>query len=106
MTGILTRERMHELLDAVLDITDGGKGINGYPHVSMSVCNYGHPVVVYIMDNGFVADSIYDLNEAICMGGAESDEKLEKILEHLRGLKKERPHEAATSGTQTIKPTT
>lgn len=96
MTGTLTREQMHELLDAVLDITDGGEGINGYPHAGMYVGNYGIPVSVNYMDNGFVVGAIYE-TVSIYTGDAEAGEKLEKILEHLRRLK-ERPHEAATSG--------
>lgn len=56
----MERSKMHKLLDVVLDIVEGGKGIAGYPCVTLEVTNYGGEANITIMDKGFVKGAGYD----------------------------------------------
>lgn len=92
MTDILTREQMHELLDAVLDITDGGYGGSGYPYVTFDVSNFGYPISVITKDHGFKASAGYGLFKRITPEAGDPGEQLEDVLAHLRELKKSATH--------------
>lgn len=92
MTNILTREQIHELLDAVLDITDGGIGWNEYPYVTFEVSNLGFPISVITKDHGFRASSGCDLYERITPNAVNPCKQFEDALKYLKELKKSTSH--------------
>ena len=95
MTQILTREQMHKLLDAVLDIAECGEGSEGYPYVGFEVS--GHPVNVSLITRKQGDQKGYDLFENIFAHQSHKTATYKRWMEHLKKLKKERPHEAKTS---------
>lgn len=85
----MKRKKLHKLLDAVLDITDGGEGVGGYPYVAFGLTNFGTPAEIYIMDNGFVSLSGYDGH--YCFFGddlADDKQTYKDCMAHLKRLKK------------------
>lgn len=83
----MKRKKLHKLLDAVLDITDGGKGVGGYPYVSAELSNYGTPTEVLIMDNGFVGLGGYD-GDYYLNGSPDDKQTYKDCMAHLKRLKK------------------
>lgn len=92
MTNILTREQIHELLDAVLDITDGGYGECGYPYITFEVSNFGYPFSVITKNHGFKASAGYDLFKRIIPEAGDPCKQFEDALKYLRELKKSTSH--------------
>lgn len=82
----MKRKKLQELLDAVLDITDGGEGLGGYPYVSIRVSNLGESTEVRISDNGFVRFRNFDGDYTL--HGDSDKQEYKKCMEHLKRLKR------------------
>ena len=61
----MDRNKIHELLDLILEIQERGEGKDGYPYVSIEFSNYGRRIFLCAQENGFVADGDYDLFDGI-----------------------------------------
>lgn len=61
----MDREKIHKLLDLILEIQERGEGRNGYPYVNIEFSNYGSRIFLTAQENGFVTDGDYDLFDSI-----------------------------------------
>lgn len=61
----MDREKIHKLLDLILEIQERGEGRNGYPYVNIELSNYGSRIFLTAQENGFVTDGDYDLFDGI-----------------------------------------
>ena len=61
----MDREKIHKLLDLILEIQERGEGRNGYPYVNIEFSNYGSRIFLTAQENGFVTDGDYDLFDGI-----------------------------------------
>lgn len=61
----MDREKIHKLLDLILEIQERGEGRNGYPYVNIEFSNYGSRIFLTAQENGFVTDGYYDLFDSI-----------------------------------------
>ena len=61
----MDRNKIHELLDLILEIQERGEGKDGYPYVNIEFSNYGRRIFLCAQENGFVADGDYDLFDGI-----------------------------------------
>lgn len=61
----MDRNKIHELLDLILEIQERGEGEDGYPYVSIEFSNYGCRILLCAQENGFVANGDYDLFDGI-----------------------------------------
>ena len=52
----MDREKIHKLLDLILEIQERGEGRNGYPYVNIEFSNYGSRIFLTAQENGFVTD--------------------------------------------------
>lgn len=87
----MERTKIQELLDAALDIIDGGNGVDGYPFVRVSVSNYYWGLEVHVMDTGFDQGKGFD--GAYSFGfdidtAEEMDVKYAACMAHLSRLRK------------------
>ena len=71
----MDREKIHELLDLILEIQERGEGRNGYPYVNIEFSNYGSRIFLTAQENGFVTDGDYDLFDWI-----ETDKQLDDAI--------------------------
>ena len=85
---MLDRKKCHKLLDAVLDIVEGGEGDFGYPFVNFDVGNYGTWQEVRIIDNGFGSLEIgYDGDYEFCKRFSQIDDEIyQSCMKHLEKL--------------------
>lgn len=83
----MEREKFHQLLDLVLDISEKGKGIDGFPFVYFSVSNYPDLTEVYTMDAGFLKGAPFDGKYDFEITGSESQRKYNTCMNHLEELK-------------------
>lgn len=76
------REKLHKMLDLVLDIADKGIGVDGYPFVGFDVTNYPQGLLFSCKEKGFDDDSnrSYDVFELTSFNGDKIDEYI-KYLE-------------------------
>lgn len=61
----MDREKIHKLLDLILEIQERGEGRNGYPYVNIEFSNYGSRIFLAAQENGFVTGGDYDLFDGI-----------------------------------------
>lgn len=71
----MDREKIHKLLDLILEIQERGEGRNGYPYVNIEFSNYGSRIFLTAQENGFVTDGDYDL-----FGGIATDKQLDDAI--------------------------
>lgn len=76
----MDRNKIHELLDLILEIQERGKGKNGFPYIEIDFSNFGDRISLYAMKNGFAVGD-YDLNIKI-----ESDYALDNAIDAVKGL--------------------
>ena len=78
---MISREKIHKILTLVLEISERGKGVNGYPYVSVSINNYSETIRLYAMKNGFQKhdyDICIDIKDDKCADRAIKE--LEELL--------------------------
>lgn len=83
----MEREKIHKILDSVLDIVEKGEGKNGFPFVNFTVSNFPVSMEVYMMDSGFEKGKPIDGKYDFRIIGGESQRKYETCLRHLEELK-------------------
>lgn len=83
----MEREKIHKLVDEVLDIAEKGKGENGFPYVDMQLSNYGKSVEILIKDSGFQAGAPYDGIYNFDIIGEASQRVYDTCIKHLEELK-------------------
>lgn len=71
----MDREKIHKLLDLILEIQERGEGRNGYPYVNIEFSNYGSRILLCAQENGFVENGDYDLFDWIT-----TDEQLDDAI--------------------------
>lgn len=62
---MVSREKIHKLLDLVLDIHERGYGERGFPFIAIEFSNYGHAICLYGKTKGFSAGNGFDINMGI-----------------------------------------
>lgn len=62
---MVSREKIHKLLDLVLDIHDRGCGERGFPFISIEFSNYGHAIRLCGNTEGFSSGNGFDINTVI-----------------------------------------
>ncbi|MBS4980026.1 MAG: hypothetical protein KHZ72_01445 [Lachnospiraceae bacterium] len=60
---MVSREKIHKLLDLVLDIRDLGESVGDFPYVAIDFSNYGFPIYFRGSKGGFHDD--YDYSDPI-----------------------------------------
>lgn len=70
----MDREKIHKLLDLVLETQERGKGVDGFPCVGIDFSNYGYRTTLYAWENGF-SPGVCDLYEHI-----ETDAELDNAI--------------------------
>lgn len=50
---MVSREKIHKLLDLVLDIHERGYGERGFPFIAIEFSNFGHAICLYGKTKGF-----------------------------------------------------
>lgn len=80
---MVNREKIHKILTLVLEITERGKGVDGYPYVHVDISNIGYPVRLYAMKNGFSERGCYDISMMI-----DNDFKADQAIKELEELLK------------------
>lgn len=83
----MEREKIHKILDSVLDIVEKKKGENGFPFVNFTVSNFPVSMEVYMMDSGFKKGNPVDGDFDFDIIGSESQRKYDICLRHLEELK-------------------
>lgn len=83
----MEREKFHQLLDLVLDISEMGEGTNGFPMVNFTVSNYPVYAQIYMKDSGFNETIERDGDYEFQIAGRESQRKYDTCLKHLEELK-------------------
>lgn len=75
------REKLHKMLDLVLDIVEGGHGSNGYPFVDLEISNYPQAVSIRCKKSGFDAEdeSPYDFYSFSGFGGGKYDDFIDYL---------------------------
>ena len=80
---MISREKIHKILTLVLEISERGKGVNGYPYVHVGISNIGYPMQLYTMTNGFSERGCYDIDMLI-----DNDSKADLAIKELEELLK------------------
>lgn len=62
---MVSREKIHKLLDLVLDIHERGYGERGFPFIAIEFSNYGHPINLYGDKEGFLDGNRFGINTVI-----------------------------------------
>lgn len=83
----MNREKIHKLLDDVLDLQEKG-GVLGHPYVSMAFSNYGSNLSLYVMKDGFVPGEPFDYYSSSSFDGELEIDLMTKYLEKLKEVKK------------------
>lgn len=83
----MEREKIHKILDSVLDIVEKGKGENEFPFVKFTVSNFPAYIDLSMMDSGFKKGRPFDGMYDFGIIGSESKRKYETCLRHLEELK-------------------
>lgn len=80
---MVSREKMHKILTLVLEISERGEGVNGYPCVYVDVSNIGYLVHLYAMKNGFHPCANWDVSMTI-----KNDQEADRAIKELEELLK------------------
>ena len=62
---MVSREKIHKLLDLVLDIHERGYGERGFTFIAIEFSNYGHAIRLYGNTEGFSSGNGFDINPVI-----------------------------------------
>lgn len=74
--------RIRKIFNLCLEIQESGRGENGHPLVQLEIGNYGSPVIVWVMDNGWSDEGGYDGQHY----PLDSDDKYAACVSHLKKL--------------------
>lgn len=80
---MISREKIHKILTLVLEISERGKGVNGYPYVSAGIDNYNRKIYLCAMKNGLSKRGCYDISMMI-----DNDSKADQAIKELEELLK------------------
>lgn len=80
---MISREKIHKILTLVLEISERGEGVNGYPCVHVDVSNIGYLVRLYAMKNGFHPCADWDISMTID-NDSEADQAIKELEELLK----------------------
>lgn len=80
---MINREKLHKILTLVLEITERGRGVDGYPYVHVDVSNIGCLIQLYAMKNGFHPCADWDISMTI-----DNDSKADQAIKELEELLK------------------
>lgn len=86
---MVSREKIHKLLDLVLDIHDLGESVGDFPHVAIDFSNYGFPIYFRGSKCGF--HNGYDYSEPV-RNDRNADRAIE-FAEYLLKIAKEKAGE-------------
>lgn len=94
---MVNREKLHKILTLVLEISERGEGVDGYPYVSFGISNFGFPVLLTAMNDGFSPMGKYDIDIFV-----ESDADADKAIEALEELLKKAVDKIGENGVEEI----
>lgn len=84
----MDREKIHKLLDVVLDISEMRIGADGFPFVHFAASNYPVSLEIYMENTGFKKGAPLDGHYLFNLTGGISQIEYSVCLEHLEKLKK------------------
>ena len=80
---MISREKIHKILTLVLEISERGEGVNGYPCVHVDVSNIGCLIQLHAMKNGFHPSANWDISMTID-NDSEADQAIKELEELLK----------------------
>ena len=80
---MISREKIHKILTLVLEISERGEGVNGYPCVHVDVSNIGCLIQLHAMKNGFHPSANWDISMTI-----DNDSEANQAIKELEELLK------------------
>ena len=80
---MVNREKLHKILTLVLEISERGEGVDGYPCVHVDVSNIGCLIQLYAMKNGFHPSANLDISMTID-NDSEADQAIKELEELLK----------------------
>lgn len=80
---MISREKIHKILTLVLEISERGEGVDGYPCVYVEASNIGYLVHLYAMKNGFHPCANWDISMTID-NDSEADQAIKELEELLK----------------------
>lgn len=80
---MISREKIHKILTLVLEITERGEGVDGYPCVYVDISNVGYFMNLYAMKNGFTSRGCWDISMMID-NDFEADQAIKELEELLK----------------------
>lgn len=80
---MISREKIHKILTLVLEISERGEGVDGYPCVHVDVSNIGCLIQLHAMKNGFHPSANWDISMTID-NDSEADQAIKELEELLK----------------------
>ena len=80
---MINREKLHKILTLVLEISERGEGVDGYPCVHVDVSNIGCLIQLHAMKNGFHPSANWDISMTID-NDSEADQAIKELEELLK----------------------
>ena len=71
----MDREKIHKLLDLILEIQERGEGRNGYPYVNIEFSNYGSRIFLTAQETDLLLMEI-----TILFDGIATDKQLDDAI--------------------------
>lgn len=82
----MKRAEIMLIVNKILDIAEKGRGVNGFPYVSLSISNYGESIVIHVKDGGFKEETPYDGIYTFDLSDGASERQLRTCKAHLEEL--------------------